>query len=635
MAQLTVQNVSLWFGEREIMSDVSFTVDDHSKIALIGVNGSGKTSLFKLITGEYVPDDGTIVTSRLTKIGYMEQLAVNGNRSVYDETLSVFEHIMELERQLEEINLALEKTPTAELIERQHQLNETINANGGLTYVSRTRSALIGLGFTPEQLEQPVGTLSGGQRSKVQLCKLLLSGATMMLLDEPTNHLDIAATEWLEEFLLSYNGAFIVISHDRYFLDRVTTTTMELENQRLTVFNANYSRFMELKSERRELDIRHNENTLREMKRIQGIIEQQKRWNQAHNYVTAASKQKQLDKLSATLVDIDRLPEHISFSFPVREGGGNEVIVTDRLALSYGSKRIFSEVNIRIMKQERVFLIGSNGCGKSSLMKVLSSKIPGSAGSFMLGTNIDCGYFDQTLSGLHDDKTVLDEIWDRYPTMTETQVRSSLAIFLFKGDDVFKKIGTLSGGERSRVALLKLMLSKANLLLLDEPTNHLDIASREALEQALMDYEGTLFIVSHDRYFINKLADRLYYMDDSGLTEYLGDYDYFEETRRQTEAVVTTTAKPKTSQALEYKQRKERESNARKRKTQISRTEARLEAITIELEELNNKLTIPEVSSDYSKVMEITTQIDALTTEESELYALLERLYDEEANDGE
>ncbi len=629
MNLLTAQNVSLWFGEREIMSEVNFTVEDRSHIALIGVNGCGKTSLFKLLTGAYTPDEGTIITSKLTKIGYMEQITLVGKRSVYDETLSVFEPIMALEQKLDEVNRQLEHSADAELIELQHRLNEEINNNGGLTYESRTRSSLLGLGFTPEQLEQSVDTLSGGQRSKVQLCKLLLSGASLMLLDEPTNHLDIAATEWLEDFLLNFSGAYIVISHDRYFLDRITSTTMELENRRLNVFNSNYSRFMELKEERRELDLRHNENTLREMKRLQGIIDQQKRWNQDHNYVTAASKQKQLDRLSETLVEVSRLPEKLSFHFPVREGGGNEVIVTDRLGLSYGSHRIFSEVNIHVMKQERVFLIGSNGCGKSSLMKVLASKIPGDMGSFKLGSCIECGYFDQTLSGLHDGKTVIDELWDRYPRLTETEIRSSLAIFLFKGDDVFKKVGNLSGGERARLALLALMMSQDNLLLLDEPTNHLDIASREALENALMEYEGTLFIVSHDRYFINKLADRLYYMDETGLTEYIGNYDYYEENRPQMQDV-RTAVKPKSTQAVEYKQRKERESAARKRKTQIEKSETRLEVISSELEELNASLTLPEVSSDYSRVMEITQQIESLTNEETSLYSLLESLYEEE-----
>lgn len=630
MAILTAVNVGHWFGEREIMREVNFSLEERSRVALIGVNGCGKTTLFKLITGIYTPDEGSIVTARMTKIGYMEQITLRGSLTVYEEALTVFEPLIALEKRIEEINRQLETSSDAELIELQTRLTDQFNNEGGLTYVSRTRSALIGLGFTPEQLDQSVDTLSGGQRSKVQLCKLLLSGAGLLLLDEPTNHLDIAATEWLEDFLLSYQGAYIIISHDRYFLDRVTTTTMELENHRLSVFNAGYSRFMELKNERRELDIRHNENTLREMKRIQGIIEQQKRWNQERNYVTAASKQKQLDRLSEKLINIEKLPEKINFSFPVREGGGNEVLVTDRLSLSYGSHEIFSEVSIRIMKQERVFLIGSNGCGKSSLLKVISSKLPGKSGSFTLGSNIECGYFDQTLSGLHDEKTVIDEIWDRYPRMTETEVRSSLAIFLFKGDDVFKKVGTLSGGERARVALLGLMLSRVNLLILDEPTNHLDIASREALEQALMDYEGTLFIVSHDRYFINKLADRLYYMDNGGLTEYLGNYDYYEETKPQTATAATAAVKQKSSQAIEYKQRKERESAARKRKTQIERTEKRLEEISGLLDEVNTALSNPENASDYSKVLELTEQLNALTAEEEQLYALLEQLYDEE-----
>ena len=629
MAILTAVNVGHWFGEREIMREVNFSLEERSRVALIGVNGCGKTTLFKLITGIYTPDEGSIITAKMTKIGYMEQITLRGCLTVYEEALTVFEPLIALEKRIDEINKQLESSSDSKLIELQTRLTDQFNNDGGLTYVSRTRSALIGLGFTPEQLDQPVDTLSGGQRSKVQLCKLLLSGAGLLLLDEPTNHLDIAATEWLEDFLLSYQGAYIIISHDRYFLDRVTTTTMELENHRISVFNAGYSRFMELKNERRELDIRHNENTLREMKRIQGIIEQQKRWNQERNYVTAASKQKQLDRLSEKLINIEKLPEKISFSFPVREGGGNEVLVTDRLSLSYGNHDIFSEVSIRIMKQERVFLIGSNGCGKSSLLKVLSSKLPGKSGSFMLGSNIECGYFDQTLSGLHDDKTVIDEIWDRYPRMTETEVRSSLAIFLFKGDDVFKKVGTLSGGERARVALLGLMLSRVNLLILDEPTNHLDIGSREALEQALMDYEGTLFIVSHDRYFINKLADRLYYMDDGGLTEYLGNYDYYEETRPQKTAAAAAV-KQKSSQAIEYRQRKERESAARKRKTQIERTEKRLEEISAELDEVNTALSNPENASDYAKVLELTEQLNALTAEEEQLYALLEQLYDEE-----
>ncbi len=630
MALLTVQNVSLWFGEREIMGGVNFSVEERSRVALIGVNGCGKTSLFKMITGELQPDEGDIVTSRNTTIGYMEQMTLRGNLSVYDEALTVFAPLMKLEAQLELLHDEVERSGgDPALIEQQQRMSESFNDGGGLTYRARTRSALLGLGFDERQLSQPVDTLSGGQRSKVQLCKLLLSGANLMLLDEPTNHLDIASTRWLEEYLLSTNSAYIVISHDRYFLDRVTSTTLELENRRLTVYSGNYSRYLSLKMENREIAQRHYENTQREMKRIQGIIDQQKRWNQAHNYVTAASKQKQLDKLAATLVKVDNLPKEISFRFSVRESSANEVLTADRLALSYGDKRIFSELSLRIMKRERVFLIGSNGCGKSSLLKVLASVLPGDRGSFSLGPNIDIGYFDQTLSGLHPDKTVINEIWDRYPRMTETEVRSSLALFLFRGDDVFKQVGLLSGGEKARLAMLNLMLSKANLLLLDEPTNHLDIASREAIEQALLEYEGTLFIVSHDRFFINRLADRLYYMDESGITEYIGNYDDFEERRPVIEAE-KPQQKQKSAGANEYKLRKERESAARKRKTQIERTEAELERIGGEMERVNAELALPETASSYERVLELTEQLNALTERETELYTLLEELCDED-----
>lgn len=628
MTYLTVQNASLWFGERMIMSDVNFSVTDRSRVALIGVNGSGKTSLFRLITGEHQTDEGEVITGRFTKIGYMEQMTVDGERSVYEEALEIFRPLMDMEQKLEEIHIAVEASSgDRKLIEEQQRLTELFNDGGGLTFRARTRSALLGLGFDEAQLSQRVSTLSGGQRSKVQLCKLLLSGANLLLLDEPTNHLDIQATEWLEDFLLSYNGAYIVISHDRYFLDKVTNITMELENCKLNVYNGSYSSYMKAKSENREFAMRQYENTRREIKRIEGIIEQQKRWNQERNYVTIASKQKQIDRLKATLVEVDRLPKELHFAFPTREGGANEVLVTDRLSFSYGTKRIFSEVRMQIGKQERIFLIGANGCGKSTLMKVLASKMPGTSGSFTIGNNIDCGYFDQTLSGLHPDKQVIDEVWDRYPRMTETEVRSALAIFLFMGDAVFKNVGLLSGGEKAKLALLCLMLSKANFLMLDEPTNHLDIKSREALEQALMQYEGTLLIVSHDRYFINMLADRIYCMEDGGVTEYIGNYDYYEE-HRPAKAVA---AKTKADKPNEYKQRKERESAARKRKTQIERTERRIEEIAVEQSALTEEMALPENAADYEKVMELTGRMEELTSEEEKLYELLDELYEQES----
>ncbi|MBE6764399.1 MAG: ABC-F family ATP-binding cassette domain-containing protein [Ruminococcaceae bacterium] len=628
MALLTANNVGLWFGEREIMSGVSFSVPEKGRIGLVGVNGCGKTSLFKMITGELQTDEGEIVRSRFTTIGYMEQITLDGSRTMYDEVLTVFSHLEEMEQEISRINKMLETCDDAALIEKQHQLNESFADNGGLTFRVRAKSALLGLGFSQQQLSQTIDTLSGGQRSKVQLCKLLLSGANLLLLDEPTNHLDIESTKWLENFLLTCGNGYIVISHDRYFLDRVTNTTMELENRRVTVYNGNYSRYLSLKAERRESDIRHNENTLKEIKRIEGIIDQQKRWNQERNYVTIASKAKQIERLEKELVTVEKAPDSIRFKFTSRELVTETMLTADRLAFSYGDKEIFKDLSFTVKKAERVFLIGSNGCGKSTLLNILASRMPGKAGSFTLGIGVVAGYFDQTLSSLHTEKTALDEIWDEYPRMTETQVRSAMASFLFRGDDVFRKVGLLSGGERARLALLKLMLSGANLLFLDEPTNHLDTASREALEQALSDYEGTLFIVSHDRYFINKLASRIYHMENGKLSEYLGNYDYFEEHRVITDTQVKQT-KQQSSQAIEYKLRKERESALRKCKGQIERTEKRIEEISVEVDELNRSLTLPEISSDYEKVLEITNQLDNLNEEENSLYSLLEKLYEQ------
>lgn len=629
MAVLSVQDVGHWFGERQLMTGVTFSVEERSRIGLVGVNGCGKTTLFRLITGELNPDEGSITKGRFTKIGYMEQMTLSAEKSVYDETMTVFEPLIRLEDELNEVNRLVEESGgDIELIERQHRLTERYTNGGGLTCRARARSALIGLGFSEDQLSQDVNTLSGGQRSKVQLCKLLLSEADMLLLDEPTNHLDIDSTKWLEDFLLSYPGAFIVISHDRYFLDRVTNMTAELENRRLTLYKGGYTAYLSAKAEKRESDMRHNQNTEREIKRIEGVVEQQKRWNQERNYVTIASKQKQIERLKKELVTVEKLPDKLRFSFDVSQPVTSDILKTDRLALSYGEKRIFSELCMTVHKGERAFLLGENGCGKSSLLKVLAGKQPGDLGSFTYGPGVDEGYFDQTLSSLHAEKDALNEIWDVYPRMTETQVRSALAVFLFKGEDVFRQVGKLSGGERARLAILKLMLSKANFLLLDEPTNHLDIASREALEQALLDYDGTLFIVSHDRYFINKLATCVYYMQDGSITRYDGNYDYFEANRVPCEQQPSAAKQPGAG-GEEYRRRKERESEARKLKTRIARTEKLLSELAESIAQLENELAQPETASDYEKLMELTERLRQLNEEETEQYELLEKLYDE------
>lgn len=628
MTLLSANNVGLWFGDREIMSEVNFTVGDKAHIGLVGVNGSGKTTMFKMITGQLATDEGDMIKGRLTTIGYMEQISLRGGMTVYEETLLAFEDLIKEELELASLTARLASDQSSELIERHHRLNEHFVENGGLTYQARTRSALLGLGFTPEQLEQQSDTLSGGQHSKLQLCKLLLSGANLLLLDEPTNHLDISAIEWLENFLATYNGAFIVISHDRYFLDKVTDSTLELENRRVTYYKGNYSRYLELKQEARENAIRQNENTVRQIKHIEGIIEQQRRWNQERNYVTIASKQKHIERLEQNLVEVERTPEKLRFKFDVRETVCNEVLKADRLSKAYSSP-IFTDISLLIRKNERVFLIGPNGCGKSTLLKILASQIPGDSGFFSLGPGVVAGYFDQTLSTLHADKTVLNELWDEYPRMNETQIRSALGRFLFHGDDVFKPVSALSGGEKARLALLKLMMTKANLLLLDEPTNNLDIASREALENALLDYEGTMLIVSHDRYLINKLAQRLYHMHGGTITAYEGNYDYFEEkfSRQPQQHIGETSCVKAEPKVNEYKLRKEQQSARRKAATQITKTEARLEQIDELRSQLTESLNDPEFAADYSKVLEATQTLESLDNEESELFEKLEELY--------
>lgn len=630
MTVLSANDLGLYYGANMIFENISFSVDEKDRIALVGINGCGKTSLFKLITGENQPDAGNISLNKLATLGYMEQFTLSGGRSIYDEALTIFKPLMELDAELSSVTAGIAAGEvSAELIERQHFLSEEYEKRGGLTFESRTRAALIGLGFEESDLKRDVGELSGGQRSKIQLCKMLLSGANLLLLDEPTNHLDINAVEWLESFLQSYNGAYIIISHDRYFLEKVTNRTFELENHHLTAYKGAYASYLKQKEENREIALRHYENTQREIHRIEGIIEQQKRWNQERNYVTIASKQKQIDRIAESLVEVDNLPSKLKFNFQTKPTVTNNILICDRLSAGYGEKMIFSELNLSVHKGERVFLLGPNGCGKSTLFKVLVGQIAGKYGSVTFGPNVEYGYYEQTQASLHDSKTVLNEVWDVYPRMTETEVRTALGSFLFRGDDVFKLISTLSGGEKARISILKLMLSQANFLLLDEPTNHLDITSREALENAIADYDGTVFIISHDRYFINKLADRLYYMDNGGITEYSGNYDYFEQHRPDKTATVSAI-KVESANAADYRRRKEEASAARKRKTGILRTEAALEELSVKISELEERLSLPEVAADYQQVLEITNELSALRENEEELFLKLEELYAQE-----
>lgn len=616
MAILTVNNIKKMFGTDVIIQDITFEVQKGDRIGLVGINGSGKTTLFKVLNGEYTADEGIFTPARETSIGYMEQhVCRDMEKPAFDEVMTVFAPLLKMEAEIEVLTTKISEMPENlnELIEKQAELNDRFIADGGLTCRNRAKSTLIGLGFAPEQIYAPIGVLSGGQKAKIQLAKMLLGESNLLLLDEPTNHLDIPSVEWLEDFLKNYNGSYIVISHDRYFLDAVTNRTFEIENTHLTEYKGNYTKYLQLKEENRLAMQRVYDNTQREIKRIEGIIEQQKRFNQERNYVTIASKQKSIDRLQATLEKPEDDPDTIKFQFKASQRGGNDVLEAEELALSFGDHRLFKNVNLDIKRGEKVFLIGPNGCGKTSLLKVLLHIYKQTFGDFRFGANIDIGYYDQAQGNLDESKTVIDEIWDLHPYMTQTQVRSALAVFLFKGEDVYKPVKGLSGGERARVLLLKLMLSKANLLILDEPTNHLDIGSCEALENALLGYDGTLFVVSHDRYLINKLADKIYYLTPSGTTLYLGNYDAYLEVRQKQEAAKAAAeaenenAVPKANTV--YKQKKERASEIRKRRAALSKCEREIEAAEAEVDTLNEQLSDPETASDYEKMMEITNKI--------------------------
>ena len=638
MAILTVNNIKKMFGTDVIIQNITFEVQKGDRIGLVGINGSGKTTLFKVLNGEYTADEGTFTPARETSIGYMEQhVCRDMEKPAFDEVMTVFAPLLKMEAEIEVLTTKISEMPENlnELIEKQAELNDRFIADGGLTCRNRAKSTLIGLGFAPEQIYAPIGVLSGGQKAKIQLAKMLLGESNLLLLDEPTNHLDIPSVEWLEDFLKNYNGSYIVISHDRYFLDAVTNRTFEIENTHLTEYKGNYTKYLQLKEENRLAMQRVYDNTQREIKRIEGIIEQQKRFNQERNYVTIASKQKSIDRLQATLEKPEDDPDTIKFQFKASQRGGNDVLEAEELALSFGDHRLFKNVNLDIKRGEQVFLIGPNGCGKTSLLKVLLHIYKQTFGDFHFGANIDIGYYDQAQGNLDESKTVIDEIWDLHPYMTQTQVRSALAVFLFKGEDVYKPVKGLSGGERARVLLLKLMLSKANLLILDEPTNHLDIGSCEALENALLGYDGTLFVVSHDRYLINKLADKIYYLTPSGTTLYLGNYDAYLEARQKQEAAKAAAeaenenAVPKANTV--YKQKKERASEIRKRRAALSKCEREIEAAEAEIDTLNEQLSNPETASDYEKMMEITNKIteqkalaDSLMNDWTELTLWLE-----------
>ncbi len=619
---LQASSLSLSFGDDTLFTDVNFSIEAHDIIGIIGRNGSGKTTLFNLILGKLPSDSGGIVRKTGLNIGYLQQHACrDSNRTAYKEVLSVFESLIKTEKELERLTAALETDHSEEVISRHAELNEKFINEGGLTYKSRTAAALRGLGFSEEEQNLSVKELSGGQRSKLELCRLLLSEPELLLLDEPTNHLDIDSVTWLEEYISSYKGAALIISHDRYFLDKVTNRTFSIENKKLYSVDGNYSKFRKVRDLIKESERREYENTMREVERIEKIIEQQRRWNREKNIKTAESKEKQIERMTKDLKVPEREESVINPRFPIKYESANDCLFVENLSVSFPNKTLFENVNLDIKKGERVFLVGPNGCGKTTLIKKIleSNKVK-------FGVGVITGYFDQHGEGVDSKKSAFADLREAFSYIGDTELRSALAAYSFTGDEVFKKIGDMSGGERARVMLCKLGLKRANFLFLDEPTNHLDLPSREALENSLKDYEGTLFIISHDRYFINSLATRVIELEKSGIVSYSGNYDDYLEKKAPRPDLQKPAEKPVSENKENYINRKKGAAEQRKLKASIRNLELKISENETEISALNAELESDEVSSDYKKVEEITARLEELNLESEKLMSEWEEL---------
>lgn len=630
MVILSCNDICLSFGSDIILNKVSLRLLQGEKAGLVGVNGAGKSTLFKVITGGLRQDSGDVFMSKGLRLGYLDQNSgLESDSTIREEMLKTFSQLISVENRLKnlESDISREKDESRlnSLMKEYDRLLERFSREGGYEYNSRIRGVLRGLGFDDAQFDLPVKTLSGGQKTRLALARLLLEEPDLLLLDEPTNHLDITSIEWLEDFLKNYKKSVLVISHDRYFLDTVTTKTIELENCICTTYEGNYSEYAKKKAEARKIQQKHYELQQREIARLEAFIEKQRQWNRERNIKAAESRQKAIDRMEKIQAP-SRLPGSIDIKFTSSITSGNDVLHVDHLSKNYPEKKLFENISFEVKRNEKVFVVGPNGCGKSTLLKILTGKISQDSGSFGYGHNIILGYYDQELGDLNENNTVLEEVWNDNDDLNHTQIRNVLAQFLFTGEDVFKTVGVLSGGEKSRVALAKLMLSGANVLLLDEPTNHLDINSREALEEALMSFEGTILAVSHDRYFMRKLATRVIEMENGTIRDYRGDYQFYLE-HRQSSGSGLTDDKGHTMSAAKQVHLESKEERARKRKLEkqlascedeINRAEARLAAI-------DQEMSREDALSDH-------VLLTALHNEQTELESRLEQLYQQWAD---
>lgn len=627
MICLSCEKLSLAFGDDVILENVSFSLNEGDKLGIVGVNGAGKSTLFKLITGEYSPTSGNVYVDKQKRVGLLRQNAcANGELSIYDEVLNhAFPHLLKAENELEELRARVEQGES-ELTQSFVNAEERFSRDGGYEFKSRARGILVSLGFAPAEHSRPVSELSGGQKTRVALASLLLCEPDILMLDEPTNHLDIDALSWLEDFLIAYPKTVLVISHDRYFLDRVSTHTLDIENRHTRLYSGSYSVFLDKKKKDRETAEKHYKNQQKEIKRIEEYIAQQKRWNRERNIIAAESRQKQLDKMNRVSRP-DAAPDNIRIAFNSSGEGANEVLTVNKLSKAYSQKSLFEDLSFTVMKQDHAFIVGENGCGKSTLIKILAKKLSADSGSIHWGMNTVFAYYDQENQNLNETNTVIDELWDAYPDLTQTEIRNALALFLFKGEDVIKPVSVLSGGEKARLTLAKLMLSRMNVLVLDEPTNHLDIGSREALEDALLQFEGTIIAVSHDRYFIQKLANRILCFNleaPQRVYDYRGSYNEFLAFRKryEKEGSFENAAEPVTAAKTDYLNQKKAQALLRKQKKQYEKAIADTNLLEKAIEKCDSDMEL--YSTDYVKLAELQVKKDEYEEALFEAYEIIE-----------
>ena len=636
MIVLSCNNLNKSFGIDSILENVNFTVNEYDKIGIIGVNGTGKTTLFKIISGIYGYDSGDIYTSKDCEIGYLEQNTnFHSENTILEEVLEVFKDVIEMEKYLRDLEHKISEessntnsTTLEKLMNEYSNKLEAFSDMNGYGYKSEAKGVLKGLGFSDEDMDKPISILSGGEKTRVLLGKLLLKKPTLLLLDEPTNHLDSEAIEWLEVFLKQYKGTVILISHDRYFLDQVVNRIFEIHNKKLKTYNGNYSDFIKASAIEKELELKKFEDQQKDIKKQEESIERLKAFGREKHLKRARSKEKALAK-----VDVLDKPEayrkKAKIEFNPSVTSGNDVLQLRDISMRYGERILFKDLNLDIYRGEKVALIGANGIGKSTLFKIIMNEITPLSGDIKFGTNVNVSYFHQEQKTLNLDNTIIDEIWEDNKQLTQTSLRTMLGAFLFEGEEVFKKISTLSGGERARVAILKLILSNANLLLLDEPTNHLDIDSKEVLEEALSSYTGTIFTISHDRYFLNTVVDKVLVLDENGITEYLGNYDYYIEKKKQVQEMNTVEViEEKTKTQLKEEKRKEREQREAEKKNRVKRQniEKEIEETEAKIEEMDVLLCKEEVYSNPEKSRDVSQQKASLEEKLSALYEEWESL---------